>query len=116
MATATAKIKEIRLNYNFSKRTIKTVPRIVRLKKGEAIEFISKQGTLHVLLTPASAYQPAEFRTGDAPVIVKRVVKGMFWCGGTFRTGSKTITINPADKQYGSTPNPPPDPGGDGGS
>lgn len=112
MATAKSTAKSIRLIYDFPNRTLKTVPKVIRLKKGEALDFNCSQGSLHILLRPKTAYQPSEFRTGDPPVIVKRLAKGMFWCGGTFRIGTKVVTINPADKQYGSTPDPGPDPGG----
>ena len=112
MAAAKSTPKIIRLNYDFSNWKVMSEPETIHLREGERIEFASDQGRVHLLLEPPDAYHPSHFRAGDPPVLVKRVAKGMFWCGGTFHDGSQTITINPSDKQYGVNPNPGPDPGG----
>jgi hypothetical protein len=112
MATAKAKSVKVRLTYDFDKRTLKTSPSRLRLRKGESVVFACTQGSVHILLSPATAYKPHVYRTGDAPVAVRRSAKGMIWCGGTFLIYGKKIKIDPAKKQYGSQNDPPPDDGG----
>ena len=55
-------------------------PSPVRLEKNQKVEFFS-DGPVTVELSPASAYQPSKWSTGDAkPVLVKKAVKGKVWC------------------------------------
>src|SRR5690348_7855678 len=98
MATATARTTKVRLTYDFNKGTLKTKPSPLHLQKGDSVEFVCSQGTVHVLLSPAKAYKPNVFRTGDSPVAVIQSAKGMIWCGGTFQFNGKPYTIDPAKK------------------
>jgi len=79
--------KRVKLSYDFTHKTLITSPRTPVLKKGDRVTFTSPQGEVHVLLRPADAFSPAEFKKGDPPVKVVKNVEGTIWCGGKYRDG-----------------------------
>ncbi len=124
MATPTLKTQPvtIELTYHFDTKTIsfpenlrsKKNPKNLKVEKGDELEFTCPQGSLDLLFSPVGVFEPLEFKTGDAPVKVKRALKpgekAMIKCGGTFKykkgplDPEEIITINPATDGYGVTP------------
>lgn len=122
MAAAKTNVVRVRMKYEEVEGKIEFTPKKLHLKEHDLVEFLCDQGALHLMLDPEDAYHPHTFRTGDAPVHVKKSAKGMIWCGGTFQISEpgygsqqRTVTIDPQKKQYGSTNDPGPLDSGDGG-
>ena len=117
MATAESKkVTQVHMTYELDKAgKVTFLPAKLHLKAGDLVNFVCAQGELSLLFEPADAYDPPTFRSGGAPVVVKKSAKGMIWCGGTFRFGypagstPQEITIDPTEKEYGSVNTPPPD-------
>jgi hypothetical protein len=109
MATPAAKPIRVKVVYDFRNGNFHTVPRKPRLKIKAYVEFYTdiKEAKVDVLLDPARAFRPAEYKTGQKKLIhvTKRFGKGMIWCGGTYPSpqgfGTPPITINPKSREYG---------------
>lgn len=113
MATAQVKPTKITLTYKVDAAgKVEFLPSVLHLQKDQLVEFDCPEGELHLHFEPAAAYHPSTYQSGGSPVLVKESVKGMIWCGGTFHLTeggkSRTITIDPAEKQFGSQNDPPP--------
>ena len=109
MATPATKPIRVKVVYDFDQGKFHTVPRKPELKVRAYVEFYTdiKGATVDVLLDPARAFNPAEYRTGQKPIkVTKPFGKGMIWCGGTYPSpegfGTTPITINPKSREYGS--------------
>jgi hypothetical protein len=106
--------KRVKLSYDFTHNTFTTIPETPVLKKGDRVTFkpSSRGDHVHVILRPADAFDPPEFKTGDSPVKVLKSVEGMIWCGGTYHdpkavpgkgTRPPEITIKPEEgSAYGA--------------
>ena len=110
MATPATKPIRVKVVYDFDQGKFRTVPPKPELKVRAYVEFYTdiKGATVDVLLDPASAFNPAEYKTGQKPMkVTKPFGKGMIWCGGTYpspKGGLDTapITIDPKSREYGS--------------
>ena len=109
MATPSAKPIRVKVMYDFLNGKFHTEPRTPELTVGAEVEFYTdiKGATVDVLLDPASAFNPAEYKTGQKPIkVTKPFGKGMIWCGGTYPSskslGTTPIKIDPKLREYGS--------------
>ena len=109
MATASAKPIRVKVEYDFAHGKFHTEPRKPELTVGAEVEFYTdiKGATVDVLLDPARAFHPAEYKTGQEPIhVTESYGKGMIWCGGTYPSsegvGTGPIKIDPKDREYGS--------------
>lgn len=108
MATPSAKLIRVKVEYDFLHGKFHTEPRKPELTVGAEVEFYTdiKGATVDVLLDPVRAFHPAEYKTGQEPIhVTESFAKGMIWCGGTYpSTGldPKPIEIDPKLREYGS--------------
>jgi hypothetical protein len=116
MTAAKTNLVRVQMKYTEVGGKIEFTPKKLHLKENDVVEFLCKEGNLDLIFDPSDAYHPHTFRTGDPPVHVKKSAKGMIWCGGTFQIAyggqPRTITIDPNQKQYGSSNDPGPTGGG----
>jgi hypothetical protein len=106
----------IKLTWDFDHK-VQDKPNIPKLKGGDKIEFYADPpSTVDVELLPSEAFEPARFKTGDPPVLVKKDSDGKtkIWCGGQFfddRPGRHPLIVgvnpkdvNATDHKWGSVP------------
>jgi len=108
MATPAAKPTRVKVMYDFLQGNFHTEPQKPHLKAGTDVEFYTDipGATVDVLLEPAGAFEPAEYKTGQPPVhVTKPFEMGMIWCGGTYPSskglGTTPIKIDPKLREYG---------------
>jgi len=74
MATPATKPIRVKVVYDFDQGKFRTVPPKPELKVRAYVEFYTdiKGATVDVLLDPASAFNPAEYKTGQKPIKVTK--------------------------------------------
>jgi hypothetical protein len=78
---ASQTIHTITLMYDVAQQTVTTDAKSKSIQQGDALEFFCKAGDVRVLMIPPEKFAVAEYRSGDAPIVVGALERFKFCCG-----------------------------------